>query len=151
MGMKREFEQPEPPMMFKKRLEHDLSNHDFEMALGELSQCGRDVVKISEDILDTVKHYQRDPDTHGMPAMRYHDAVLGCQRKLEDAFNNVMQRMAKQQQQLEDSNRMKSLDGTGDYDRDHFDNKDQSFHNGPDAKKIRRGVSYSFSPFKFTS
>ena len=38
MGIKRDFDHSEPePMMFQRQLEHNLGNHDFEMALMEVS------------------------------------------------------------------------------------------------------------------
>lgn len=159
MGIKRDFEhgEPEPSMMFQRQLEHNLGNHDFEMALGEVSpsnissllianlsklqQCGMDVSKISEDILETVRRYQREPDAQGMPAMRYHDQMLGCQRKLDEAFSNVKHFMAQQQRQLDlhhEKARSGKGEGYGEDERWAMD-KDQSF-NGPDQKKIRRGV-----------
>ena len=161
MGVKRDFEhgEPEPSMMFQRQLEHNLGNHDFEMALGEVSsdespnlliangsklqQCGKDVSKISEEILETVRRYQREPDSQGMPAMRYHDQMLGCQRKLDEAFQNVKHFMAQQQRQLDLHHDMKARSGKVDaYGEDeHWPmDKDQNF-NGPDQKKIRRGVS----------
>jgi len=76
--------------------------------------------------------------------MRYHDAMLGCQRKLEEAFHNVKHFMAQQQRQLDD-HRLRNQNGKGaDYgDDDQWGmDKDQGFH-GPDAKRIRRSVSVS--------
>lgn len=116
--------------------------------LPQLQQCGAEVSKISEDILDTVRRYQRDPDVQGIPVMRYHDAMLGCQRKLDEAFHNVKHFMAQQQRQLDD-HRLRNQNGKGaDYggEDEHWGvDKDQGFH-GPDAKKIRRGVSTLETP-----
>lgn len=133
-------------MMFQKQLRHNLGNHDFEMALGELQQCGGEVQKIADDLLDTVRRYQNNPDMHGIPVMRYHDSLLGCQRKIEEAFTNVKGFMAQQQRQLDD-HRMRNEDKRADYgDEESWGmDKDQGFHGGSDAKKIRRGVSVAKS------
>lgn len=103
-----------------------------------------DVSRISEELLETVRRYRGEPDTHGMPAMKYHDQMLGCQRKLEEAFSQVKHFMAQQQQQLDRHHDMKARNGKGEGygDDEHWSmDKDQNF-NGPDQKKIRRGVSY---------
>ena len=103
-----------------------------------------DVSRISEEILETVRRYRNEPDAQGMPAMKYHDQMLGCQRKLDDAFTQVKHFMAQQQRQMEDHHSMKARGGKGEGygDDEHWGmDKDQNF-NGPDQKKIRRGVSY---------
>lgn len=154
-------------MMFQKTLQHNLRNHDFEMALGEVSspsfqplilenqlltwsqlqQCGTEISKISEDILDTMRRSQRDPDAQGIPVMRFHDPMLGCQRKLEEAFHNVKHFMAQQQRLLDDHRQRNQNGGNGsgpEYggeDEQWGPDKEQGF-SGPDPKKIRRGVSF---------
>jgi hypothetical protein len=73
--------------------------------------------------------------------MRYHDVVLGVQRKVEDAFQNVKYFMAQQQHVIEDQ-RMRSQNSKGtDYgDEDQWGSeKDTGFHGGHQDKK-RRGV-----------
>jgi hypothetical protein len=130
----------DPTMVFQKTLQQNLGNHDFEIALRELQQCGAEVCKISDDILDTVRQHQHEPDVPGIPAMRYHDAMLGCQRKLDEAFHNVKHFMAQQQRQLDD-HRLRAQNGKGaEYgDDDQWGtDKEQSFH-GPDTKRSRRG------------
>lgn len=110
----------------------------------QLRQCGAEVCKISDDILDTVRQHQHEPDVPGIPAMRYHDAMLGCQRKLDEAFHNVKHFMAQQQRQLDD-HRLLVQNGKGaEYgdDEQWGTDKEQSFH-GPDTKRSRRGVSVS--------
>ena len=172
MGIKRDFDHSEPePMMFQRQLEHNLGNHDFEMALMEvrtydikkwcnyfqanglkLQQCGKAVTDISEELLESVRRSQRDQDSHGIPAMRYHDQMLGCQRKLDDAFSNVKHFMAQQQQLLDDAkhHHFKARDGKpGYHDDEHWQQDKDQFTNGPDQKKIRRGVSSStFIPYE---
>lgn len=88
--------------------------------------------------------------------MRYHDAMLGCQRNLGEAFHNVKHFIAQQQRQLDD-HRLRDQNGNGaDYsgkDEQWGVDKDQGFH-GPEAKEIRRGVgvpSKTQSDFLLTS
>ncbi|KFY77878.1 hypothetical protein V499_02833 [Pseudogymnoascus sp. VKM F-103] len=144
-GIKRDLEngEPEPSMMFQKTLQHNLRNHDFEMALSELQQCGTEISKISEDILDTMRRSQRDPDAQGIPVMRFHDPMLGCQRKLDEAFHNVKQYMAQQQRILDDHRQRNQNGGPGpEYGGEEEQwgvDKEQGFSGGPDPKKIRRG------------
>ncbi|KFY19514.1 hypothetical protein V493_07927 [Pseudogymnoascus sp. VKM F-4281 (FW-2241)] len=151
-GIKRELEngEPEPSMMFQKTLQNNLRNHDFEMALSELQQCGTEISKISEDILDTMRRSQRDPDAQGIPVMRFHDPMLGCQRKLEEAFHNVKHFMAQQQRLLDDHRQRNQNGSTGssnggnggpEYGAEGEQwgaDKEPGF-SGPDPKKIRRG------------
>ena len=141
MGLKRDVDHEEP-MFFQKQLSQNLGNHDFEIALRELGQYGVETSKLTDDILDTVRRHQREFDGRGIPAMRYHDALLGLQRKIEESFQNVKLFMAQQQKQAEDE-RMRGDDKRGEYgDDDRWGiDKDPSFHGGSDAKKIRRGVS----------
>ncbi|OBT49909.1 hypothetical protein VE04_09759 [Pseudogymnoascus sp. 24MN13] len=144
-GIKRDLEngEPEPSMMFQKTLQHNLRNHDFEMALSELQQCGTEISKISEDILDTMRRSQRDPDALGVRVMRFHDPMLGCQRKLDEAFHNVKQYMAQQQRILDDHRQRNQNGGPGpEYGGEEEQwgvDKEQGFSGGPDPKKIRRG------------
>lgn len=107
----------------------------------QLKDCGNQISKISEDILDTVQRYQRsDPDLQGVPSMRYHDSMLGCQRRVEDAFQTVKYFMAQQQHALDDQ-RSRNMNGKssdfGGEDEGWGQERDQGF--GSDAKK-RRGV-----------
>jgi predicted Fe-S protein YdhL (DUF1289 family) len=106
-----------------------------------LQQCGSDIGRISADILDTVKHYQRDPDVRGVPVMKYHDQLLGCQRKVEECFSHVKYFMAQQQRVLDDFQHRNPNGKGADYDeRDQWMvEKDHSYSGGPDSKKMRRG------------
>jgi hypothetical protein len=156
-------------MMFQKTLQHNLRNHDFEMALSEvrspdtlipkpklttqqLQQCGTEISKISEDILDTMRRSQRDPDAQGIPVMRFHDPMLGCQRKLDEAFHNVKHFMAQQQRLLDDHRQRNQNGGNGGNGGPEYGGEDEQWGvdreqglAGPDPKKIRRGVSFFLS------
>ena len=93
-----------------------------------------------------MRRSQRDPDAQGIPVMRFHDPMLGCQRKLDEAFHNVKHFMA-QQQRLLDDHRQRNQNGGGGQEYGAEDeqwgaDKEQGF-SGPDPKKIRRGVSFS--------
>ena len=99
-------------------------------------------------MLETVRRYQRDPNGQGIPVMRYHDSMLGCQRKVEETFHNLKHFMAQQQRQLDD-HRQRNQNGTspeyGGENEQWGVDKDPGF-SGPDPKKIRRGVSQNFLP-----
>lgn len=94
-----------------------------------------------------MRRSQRDPDAQGIPVMRFHDPMLGCQRKLEEAFHNVKHFMAQQQRLLDDHRQRNQNGGNGggpEYggeDEQWGGDKEQGF-SGPDPKKIRRGVSF---------
>ncbi|KFY19300.1 hypothetical protein V491_04504, partial [Pseudogymnoascus sp. VKM F-3775] len=49
---------------------------------------GLNDVKDAEEVIEECHcgRSQRDPDAQGIPVMRFHDPMLGCQRKLEEAF-----------------------------------------------------------------
>lgn len=99
-----------------------------------------------------MRRSQRDPDAQGIPVMRFHDPMLGCQRKLEGAFHNVKHFMAQQQRLLDDHRQRNQNGSTGssnggnggpEYcaeDEQWGVDKEPGF-SGPDPKKIRRGVS----------
>lgn len=91
-----------------------------------------------------MRRSQRDPDAQGIPVMRFHDPMLGCQRKLDEAFHNVKHFMAQQQRLLDDHRqRNQSSSGGPEYgaeDEQWGVDKEPGF-SGPDPKKIRRGVS----------
>lgn len=76
--------------------------------------------------------------------MRFHDPMLGCQRKLDEAFLNVKHFMAQQQRLLDDHRQRNQNGGPGpEYGGEEEQwgtDKEQGF-SGPDPKKIRRGVS----------
>lgn len=81
--------EPEPSMGFQTQLQYHFGNHEFEVTLVELKQCGGEVSRISDDLLNTVKRYQRVSDAHGMPGMKYTMQCLNTSESSTKLFTTL--------------------------------------------------------------